>query len=138
MAELISDLELDGIRVDARQTISEGTCTIERRDEIERSDVAADGSLTTTRTVLHTDIPCNFSPILARRDRFDEFAEALVFTRQYRVKVAWDVDDVRIGDYVTITTTADPQADGREFVVRDVVLSENNSVRIITVQDSEE
>lgn len=138
MTDLLSQLELDGIRSDAEQLFSEGTVTIERNPEIDSDDVNPDGSINIVRTPLHTNIPARLAPVLSRRDRFDEFGNALVFTRQYRIKVSWDIDDVRIGDYATYTASNDPGAVGREFVVRDVVLSEDNSLRILTVQDTAE
>lgn len=143
--ELISGLELDGIRTDAEQLYT-GRCNIYRRDEVPPSAVDVDGSLVIPRQVLYTDIDCTLSPILSRRDRFDEFGQALIFTRQYRVRVHWSIANIRIRDLVEISFSTDPgamtptQSDlvGREFEVRDVVVSNHNSVRILTVQDSEE
>lgn len=135
--EMISGLELDGLRLDAEQLFT-STITIQRRNPVDHDDVAADGSLNVTRTTLYTDIRSTLSPVMSRRDRFDEFGQALIFTRQYRIKVPWSVENLRIRDLVIVTDSADPAALGREFEIRDVILSDDNTVRILTVQDSEE
>jgi hypothetical protein len=135
--ELISGLELDGIREDTEQ-IYTGECMIQRRNPVIPDDVAADGSLNVTRSTLYTDIPCTLAPIMSRRDRFDEFGQALIFTRQYRIRVHWSIENLRIRDLVTITAADDPAALDRLFEIRDVILSDDNSTRILTVQDSEE
>lgn len=138
MVDLLSQLELDGIREDAEQLFSEATVTFTRDPIVESANVSADGTLSKTPITLFANLRCRYAPVLARRDRFDEVGLALVFTRQYRIKVPWDTTGLRVGDYAEITASNDPDVIDRNFVVRDVVMTEDNSLRIVTVQDSDE
>lgn len=136
--ELLSDLELAGLRIDAAPVAQESVCSVYRSGDYHWDDVEADGTIAVARETIYSSIDANLSPIMSRRDRFDEFGNALIFTRQYRVRVAWDIDQIRVGDFLVIEESNDPMAVDREFVVRDVVISENNTTRILTVQDSKE
>lgn len=135
--ELIDDIELEGIRADLEVAFEE-TCSFYREQPSIPSDVDIDGTLITARDTIYSDVPAALYPILSRRDRFDEFGGSTIFTRQYRVQVAWHFVDVQIRDIVIFTDTADPRALGREFLVRDVVEQTNIGMRLITVQDSSE
>lgn len=77
-------------------------------------------------------------PIMSRRDRFDELAEGLVFTRQYRVEVPWDTADIQIRDRLIVTVSRDPELIGRILEVRDVIVETNIGLRRITVHDFRE
>lgn len=135
-SELISQAELNGIREDARQTTEVDECIITR--------ITGEGTLLPNgfidpdpRDTIYTG-PCAIYPILSRRDRFDELAEGLVFTRQYRVDLDWSVDNVQIRDRFVVTVSQDPQLIGREFEVRDVVVETNIGLRRLTVHDFRE
>lgn len=135
--ELISQTELDGLREDARQTIEVDEVLIERIT-VGSGQLLPNGfRATDTRTLVYAG-PAAIYPILSRRDRFDEVAEGLVFTRQYRVDLPWDCDNVQIRDRVTVTASQDPQMLDREFEVRDVVVETNIAVRRLTVHDFRE
>ncbi len=80
---------------------------------------------------------CSFMPIVARRDRFDEFGEGLIYQVQYRVLIPWEVTGIRITDRFKILTTRDPDLVSREFEVRDVHRTTDIGQRRITVHDIE-
>ena len=136
-SELLSQAELDGLREDARQTIEVDEVLIERVI-VGSGQLLPNGFRTAdTRTSIYAG-PGAIYPILSRRDRFDEVAEGLVFTRQYRVDLPWSVSTVQIRDRVTVTASQDPQMLNREFEVRDVVVETNVAVRRLTVHDFRE
>lgn len=135
--EQISPLELAGIRADAEQVFAI-TCDIDRRVKRQPSDVAADASMPQPVTNLYTDIRCSIYPIMSRRDRFDEFGQSLIFTRQYRLDLPYDTDNIRIRDLVTVKTSTDSRMLGRVFEVRDVVESTHLGYRRATLQDAGE
>ena len=136
MYELLTDEELAGIRVDAQTVINVDECIVER--------IVSEGTLLPNgfivkdpRLNIYTG-PCAVYPLLSRRDRFDEIAEGLIFTRQYRVDLPWDEADVQIRDRFKVTTTNDPQLLNREMEVRDVVVETNIAIRRLTVHDFRE
>lgn len=134
--ELISDLELAGIRADAVQLFKD-TGKFER--------ITDKGTLSTStatftgeaRSTIYSG-ECSIYPIMSRRDRFDEFGEGLIFTRQYRVILPYDEDDIQQRDLFTCLTSDDTQLVGREMEVRDVVVSTILGYRRVTVQDTRE
>ncbi len=78
---------------------------------------------------------CSITPIIARRDRFDEFAKGLVYSVQYRLTVPFTVTGVRITHLCTITNTRDAEFTNRIFEVRDVHRTTDISQRRITLHD---
>lgn len=135
-SELLSQAEIDGIREDARQTVEVDEGVVERITE--QGGLLPNGFREPdTRAVIYNG-PCAVYPILSRRDRFDELAEGLVFTRQYRVDLPWSVDDVQIRDRFHVTVSRDLQLMDREFEVRDVVVETNVGLRRLTVHDFRE
>ena len=78
---------------------------------------------------------CSITPIIARRDRFDEFAEGLVYSVQYRLTLPHTATGIRITHRVTMTSTRDPDFVGRNFEVRDIHRTTDISQRRITVHD---
>lgn len=138
MAELLTSGELAGIRADVDQ-IFEDTCLITRPDVNDppvlntSTGFYEGGSLITIYQG-----PCLITPIISRRDRFDEVAQGLVFTRQYRVALPWFEDDVQIRDSYTTLTSDDPQVINRPMLVRDVLVGTNLGYRRLTVQDVRE
>lgn len=135
--ELISTLELDGIRIDAEQ-LFEDACTIVRPVERATFDRETEVKVGNDDDDAVYSGRCSIYPIESRRDRFDEFGQGLIFTRQYRVVLPWTVADVQIRDIVTVTTSADPQLVNRPMEVRDVFVSTNTGYRRLTVHDSRE
>lgn len=81
--------------------------------------------------------PCSFMPIVARRDRFDQFGEGLIYQVQYRVLLPWDAVDIRITHRLVLTDTRDPDLLSRNFEVRDVHRATDLGQRRITVHDIE-
>jgi hypothetical protein len=136
VAELLTQGELDGIRVDVDQ-IFEDVGKIERITSpgvLDHETALYTGEV---RALIYSG-PCLIAPIISRRDRFDEFGQGLVFTRQYRVDIPWDIDDVQIRDLFTSLSSSDPQVIGREMLVRDVLVGTNVGYRRLTVQDTRE
>ncbi len=78
---------------------------------------------------------CSIAPIIARRDRFDEFGQGLVYSVQYRLTIPYSVTGVGITDRVEMITTRDPDFTGRNFEVRDVHRTTDISQRRITLHD---
>jgi len=135
--ELISDAELTGIRTDAEQLFVD-ECIIDRL--IDRAIFSREaGEIVGTDdydTIYEGE--CSIYSIQARRDRFDEFGQGLIYTRQYRVILPWDEVGVQIRDRYITTVSADPQLVGRPMEVRDVVVGTILGYRRITVHDSKE
>jgi hypothetical protein len=139
--ELISASELAGIRADAQQLFVDA-CIIERQPTSKETTVRevqrGTGELIDDpRTLIYTGA-CSIYPIKSRRDRFDEFGQGLIFTRQYRIVLPYTVDDVQIRDIWTATSSDDTQLIGREMEVRDVLVSTILGYRSLTVHDSRE
>ena len=139
--ELISTSELDGIRSDAVQLFVDA-CVIERQPtsklDSTRDVERGTGQLVDDpRELIYTG-NCSIYPIKSRRDRFDEFGQGLIFTRQYRVVLPHTADDIQIRDIFSATSSDDTQLVGRELQVRDVIVSTILGYRSLTVHDSAE
>jgi hypothetical protein len=139
--ELISSLELDGIRLDAEQLFVDA-CTIERPrtsklDSTREVERGTGQLIDDPRDVIYTGL-CSIYPIKSRRDRFDEFGQGLIFTRQYRIVLPYTADNVQIRDIWTATSSDDTQLVGREMEVRDVIVSTILGYRSLTVHDFRE
>lgn len=136
--ELLSDLELAGIRADTTQLfVDEGT--VHRPDPNNDADFDPDtGAITDqTETLIYTGV-MSIYPIESRRDRFDEFGQGLIFTRQYRVILPWDTPKFQIRDVVRATVSDDPKLIGRRMEVRDTFVSTILGYRRLTVHDIRE
>ncbi len=134
--ELLTDIELAGIRLDVDQ-LFEDTCTIERvttKGTLNHSTAKFTGEV---RDLIYSG-RCFIKPIISRRDRFDEVGQGLVFTRQYRVGIPHTVTTVQIRDLFTATVSRDPQVVSREMQVRDALVGSNLGYRRLTVQDTRE
>lgn len=136
MSELLTDLELAGIRTDAGQLFRDSG-RVERITSLGTLDHATGLYSGETRATIYEG-ECSIYPIISRRDRFDEVGQGLVFSRQYRVQLPWFEDDVQIRDIFTVLASVDPQAVGREMMVRDVLIGTNIGYRRLTVQDTTE
>lgn len=134
--ELISSLELDGIRADVEQLFVD-ECVIYRVTNIGTPDPSSAKMLGRETEEVYAG-RCSIYPIEARRDRFDEVGQGLIFTRQYRVALPFDVDNVQQRDIYMTTVSADFQLIGREMEVRDVLVSTNTGYRRLTVHDTRE
>lgn len=139
--ELISADELAGIRADATQLFVDA-CVVERLPTSKTDSTREVNRLTgalvdEARELIYTG-QCSIYPIKSRRDRFDEFGQGLIFTRQYRVVFPFDTDTIQIRDRVTITSSDDGQLVGREMEVRDVLVSTIEGYRSVTVHDTSE
>lgn len=83
------------------------------------------------------------TPIIARRDRFDEFGEGLIFSVQYRLTIPYRdrdgilIDGFRITDRVVLTSTKDNDLYNRDFEIRDIHRTTDIAQRRITLHDIE-
>lgn len=124
--------ELDYIRRDMEIEM-EDECKIYR--VVTKAELQPDGSLGfDEETEIYNGI-CSIAPIIARRDRFDEFGQGLVYSVQYRLVLPWDTTGIRITNRVLITVSQDPEFTDRNFEVRDVHRTTDNAQRRITVHD---
>lgn len=137
MYELLTDEELAGLRVDMDTVINVDECELFRNVDEEGTLLPNGFIVRDPHLTLYTG-PCAMWPLLSRRDRFDEIAEGLVFTRQYRVTLPWSVDDIQIRDRFKVTVSDDPQLVNREMEVRDVIVESKIAVRRLTVHDFRE
>lgn len=139
--ELISTSELAGIRLDANQLFVDA-CIIERlptsKTDANREVVRGTGQLVEEPRELVYTGKCSIYPIKSRRDRFDEFGHGLIFTRQYRIVLPHDADQVQIRDLWSATSSDDTQLIGKEMEVRDVIVSTILGYRSLTVHDFRE
>ena len=139
--ELISASELAGIRADAMQLFVDAA-TIERQptsklDSTREVERGTGQLIDDPRELVYTG-QVSIYPIKSRRDRFDEFGQGLIFTRQYRVVLPYTADGVQIRDIFTTTSSDDTQLIGREMEVRDVIVSTILGYRSLTVHDFRE
>lgn len=139
--ELISLDELAGIRTDATQLFVDAGIVERQKTSKETTtrevDQATGELLDDPRDLIYTGI-ASIYPIKSRRDRFDEFGQGLIFTRQYRIILPYTVDDIQIRDIWTATGSSDTQLIGREMEVRDVIVSTILGYRSLTVHDPRE
>lgn len=133
--ELISDLEVTGVREDVRQLfVDEGT--IHRPDSSQRGDFDPDTAEITSpvETLVYSGL-MSIYPMEARRDTVDELGQGLIYIRQYRILLPWDAPEVQIRDMLRATTSRDPKLVGRPMEVRDVFTGTNVGYRRLTVHD---
>jgi len=128
----LTDAELDAVRLDNEYEM-EDTCRI--YEVTTKGSLQPDGTMTPDVEATVYTGKCSISPIIARRDRFDEFGQGLVYSVQYRLTVPYTVVGVRITHRVTMVTTRDPDFVGRDFEVRDVHRTTDISQRRITLHD---
>lgn len=137
MTDLITTGELEGVRVDVDQIFSY-ECTIFRSEgEGDLNEDTSQYDNPPDPTLIYQG-PYLLAPIISRRDRFDEFGQGLVFTRQYRVALPHTADEIQIRDVFTALTSDDTQLVGREMLVRDVLTGSHLGYRRLTVQDTRE
>ena len=132
---LLTDAELAAVREDVEEQF-EDECLITRITQ--QAQYVRDGTdLPEIRVTIYEGRSA-INPHMSRRDRFDEFGQGLIFTRQYRLKIPWDAPLPQIRDRVVMTASRDPELIGREMEIRDPVVSTNVGYRRVTVHDFRE
>lgn len=137
MTDLLTPSELAGLRTDVEQIFSY-ECNIFKDEGLGVLNTSTgEYDAQPADSVLYNG-PYLLKPIISRRDRFDEFGEGLVFTRQYRVVIPYTESDIKIRNVFQAVTSDDPQLVGRPMLVRDVMVGTHVGYRRLTVQDTKE
>lgn len=136
----LTQLELDGIRTDQEAQL-DATCMIWRVHS-EGTISKVDATLSSpVQVTIYTGV-CYVTPIVARRDRFDVHGEQQIYQNQYRVLLPYDAGlpnySIRIGDFIRITASQDPDFLLKDMTVKDVLLVSDISLRRLTTIDIDE
>ncbi len=132
----LHDIEIAGVRVDQSSLLGD-ECLIWRvTDPGTISKIDATYSNPSTTTIYSG--PCDFAPIVARRDRFDVHGEQQVYQNQNRVLLPWDSFDIRIGDLLRVTATEDEDLLLKDQVIKDVLMASDVTLRRLTTIDIDE
>ena len=106
----------------AAQTVMTARCTITRGTYPNHADV-------------DTDVPCGVRPS-DRVAREDELASGgVAHLHLFDVRLPYDQDVVK-GDVLTITTSRDPQLEGRYLTVVQVLTTETVTTRTVICEES--
>lgn len=138
----LTEVELAGLRLDQEAEL-DATCTIWRNiDEDLRTISKVTGVLSAPTTTTIFTGACFCAPIVSRRDRFDTHGEQQIYQNQYRVLLPHDAGEaeggIRIGDFIRITVSEDPDFLLKDMTVKDVLLVSDISLRRLTTIDIEE
>lgn len=142
MADLITSLELDGLRQDFLellgvddQTDLDTTGTFYR---VLTSTGGIDPNTlqysSATKITVHSGA-LHVGPVVFRRDRTETAGGEAQRIRQYRALLPWNVPDILIDDYWRCDSASDPHFPGRVFRVTDVMYSSHLSARQVTLTD---
>jgi len=144
MADLVTQLELDGLRADFDQLFGTGalgtsktTVAITRLTDTQRGviDPATLQYPAAIPEVIYTGAAF-ISPIVFRRDRQEIAGGETVRIRQYRCLLPYDAPKIWIDDVVEIITSSDPYFANRKLVVSDVMYESELAARRITLTDT--
>ena len=144
MPDLITSLELDGLRQDFDEMlgVADGrtakmTIQITRTTDSSRGDMDEDTLQYPAATpVVVYEGEAHVSPIVFRRDRQEIAGGETVRIRQYRCLLPWDSAKVELDDVVEILTSSDPHFAGRLLDVTDVMFEAELAARRITLTDT--
>jgi hypothetical protein len=129
----LTTYELDALRTDQEELLSD----IGRFYEIlSPSTLQPGGTFSVEDATITYEGPMSITPIVARRDRFDEFGEGLIYTLQYRVQCPYVATGIAITNRLEIIESEDPAIDLRNFEVRDVHYTSEISLRRVTLHDT--
>jgi len=144
MADLITELELNGLREDFNEMMG----TAAGRDakmtiEITRVTSSTVGEMDEDTLQYPDAVPsiiysgeAYISPIVFRRDRQEIAGGETVRIRQYRCLLPWDAPNIELDDVVKILTSSDPHFAGRILDVTDVMFEAELAARRITLTDT--
>jgi len=149
LADLVTAIELDGLRADFDQllgrdpdgnnadgvgtTIAITRVTSKTRGPINTTTLKYDDP---TTIVIYTG-PALISPVTFRRDRQEVAGGKAQRIRQYRCVVPWDSGDIHLDDNLEVITSQDPQfvAHGKKLAVSDVMYESEVAARRLTLID---
>lgn len=144
MANLITQVELDGLREDWEEALGTGllgnsktTIAITRTSTSNQGPIDPDTLKysASTPVVVYTG-EAHISPIVFRRDRQEIAGGETVRIRQYRCVLPFDSPLVKIDDVVEVVQCSDPHFAGRTMLVSDVMFESELSARRITLTDT--
>lgn len=130
----LTALELKHLRADQLALMGD-TCRI--KHVADPAELDSDEVISTEAADVVYEGLCNITPIVARRDRFDEFGEGLIYQVQYRLLLPFDAIGFIITDRVEILTSADADLFARDFEIRDIHRVSDISQRRLTLHDIE-
>lgn len=149
MANIVDDFELDGLREDFKNILGihdEGTelesfddaktLVVVNRVVDEGSFNEATGGFDDAVTQTIYTGPAHISPVTYRRDRQELGGGESIRIRQYRAVLPWDSGEVLIDDKLKVSFCSDPQMEGREFDITDVLYESELAARRISMTDT--
>ncbi len=144
MADLITELELDGLREDFDELFGTGALgTSKTTVAITRTRNRTQGDMDPTTLQYPDAVPeviytgkAHISPIIFRRDRQEIAGGETQRIRQYRCLLPWDSGNILIDDVVEIITCSDPNFVGRVLDVTDVPYESELAARRLTLTDT--
>jgi len=148
MAGILDQLELDALRADFKtmlgidETPADSEDITRAKTLVSIRRIVDQGTLNTSTgdyenptTVVIYSGPAHVSPIVFRRDRQEQGGGQALRIRQYRVVLPWDSGNILIDDEMVVSFSADPEMDGRTWIVSDVMYESELAARRITVTD---
>ncbi len=156
MANILDDLELEGIRIDFEESLGQfdfpgdpdpsiseaSTLVLVRRvrDRGPLNETTGKYDAPTIDTIY--DGAAYISPVTFRRDRQEIAGEEAVRIRQSRMIIPWDsgteggqAGNIRIDDFVVVVMSKDIEMEGRTFDVTDVMYESELAARRIGLTD---
>lgn len=142
MSDILTGVELDGLRQDFDEMLGDMLGTAKTTIAITRTTGATLGAINTTTlqydaaspSVIYTG-EAYISPVVYRRDRQEFVGGNILTIRQYRVLLPWDSGDIKLDDVVTIVSCSDPNFVNKTLTVIDVMYESELGARRITVLD---
>ena len=128
----LTDLERRAVQEDFLELLSD-RALFYRIDSA--SELQEGGSFSAETAHVVYEGPCSITPIVSRRDRFDEFGEGLIYQLQYRVLLPHDATGIQITDRLEVLESDDEEMFNRNFEVRDVHRTSEIGQRRVTVHD---
>jgi hypothetical protein len=144
MANVLQQLELDGLRQDFNELLGDGSAGGDAKTTIAitRTTVGSGDVDRTTLAVTPGSVEVIYtgeafiSPIVFRRDRQEIAGGEAQRIRQYRMLLPWDSGNILIDDIVEVISSQDPQFVNRKLTVSDVMYETELAARRVTLTDT--
>lgn len=145
MSDIVTQVELDGLRADMNELLGETLNGAKTTVAITRTSDEDRGPLnpvtlkydSPTTQVIYTG-PAHISPVTFRRDRTETAGGEAVRIRQYRALIPWDAGDIHIDDNLEVITSTDPDfvTHGKKLEITDVLYETEMAARRLTLVDT--